>query len=591
MRITPQRRTAAPDRQTSASLIRPARVAAAGVCALGFVLAGAVAPTSAATHYAKVKRVCSRPRAGRAGCLVLSLAPAPAGAAGALPYVAGAGAVSTGPAGGLTPADLASAYRFSPTLGGGEQTVAIVDAFDDPNIESDLATFDSHYGLAACTTSDGCFAKVGQTGSSSSLPAADKVGWSVEIALDVEAVHSVCSGCRILLVEASSESFADLGSAVDEAVALGATEVSNSYGGLEGSVPEAQLAAYDHPGLPIVAASGDSGYLDWDFVFEGGAAPEVPDVPASLPWVVSVGGTSLKLSSTGARSSETVWNNSGRPSVEEFKQLAASGGGCSTLYTAPAWQQSAPGWGSSTCGTKRLDNDVAAVADPYTGFDIYDSYVYQPEFKPGWLTVGGTSLSAPLISAMYGLDGGGHGVGYPAQTLYTHLGQAAAVFDVRRGGNGYCDGEEASKCGEPEINELVGTVDCVGTTACDAALGFDGPTGVGAPNGLGAFRVASQARPMVVTGAATSIEATAAVVGGSVNPNGATVGTCAFEYGPTTSYGLTAPCVPSPGSGTSPVPVSAHLSGLTPTTAYHYRVSATNAFGTGRGVGKTFKTP
>lgn len=326
-------------------------------------------------------------------------------------------------------------------------------------------------------------------------------------------------------------------------------------------------------------------------MFEGGGAPEVPDVPASLPYVVSVGGTSLKLGSTGARSSETVWNNSGRPSVEEFKQLAASGGGCSTLYTSPAWQQSAAGWAGAQCGTKRLDNDVAAVADPYTGFDIYDSYVYSPEFEPGWLTVGGTSLSTPLISAMYGLDGGSHGVEYPAQTLYSHLAQTSALYDVHRGGNGYCDGEEAAKCGEPETNQLIGNVDCVGTTACDAATGFDGPSGVGAPNGLAAFRVPSQTRPTVVTGPASSIEATAAVLNGSVNPDGATVGTCVFEYGPTTSYGNSAPCVPSPGSGTSPVAVRAQITGLTALSTYRYRVTAVNAFGTGHGVAKSFKTP
>ena len=154
-------------------------------------------------------------------------------AAGALPYVVAAGARSKGPAGGLTPADLASAYSFSPTATGSGQTVAIVDAFDDPKIEKDLATFDSNYGLPACTTQNGCFTKVGQTGSPSSLPPADTSGWSVEMALDVEIVHSVCQSCKILLVEANSEGDADLAAAVNEAVALGADEVSNSYGSPE----------------------------------------------------------------------------------------------------------------------------------------------------------------------------------------------------------------------------------------------------------------------------------------------------------------------------------------------------------------------
>ena len=144
------------------------------------------------TRYAKVRRLCRAPRPGRAGCLALKLSAARPGSPGALPYVVAAGAGSKGPAGGLTPADLASAYSFSPTATGAGQTVAIVDAFDDPKIEKDLATFDSNYGLPACTAGNGCFTKVGQTGSPGSLPPADTSGWSVEISLDVETVHSVC---------------------------------------------------------------------------------------------------------------------------------------------------------------------------------------------------------------------------------------------------------------------------------------------------------------------------------------------------------------------------------------------------------------
>ena len=221
------------------------------------------------------------------------------------------GAASAGPAGGLTPADLAGAYGFVPAFGGGGQTLAIVDAFDDPKLEEDLAAFDAQYGLPACTAGNGCLEKVGQTGSASELPAADTRGWSVEITLDVESAHSVCPNCKILLVEANSETFADLAAAVNEAVALGADEVSNSYGGFETEFGASEIAAYDHPGTVVTAASGDSGYLNWDFVFELGAAPGLPDAPAALPTVVSVGGTSLKLKASGARKSETVWNGTG----------------------------------------------------------------------------------------------------------------------------------------------------------------------------------------------------------------------------------------------------------------------------------------
>ena len=506
--------------------------------------------------------------------------------------MAGAGSYATGPAGGLTPADLASAYGYIPAAGGSGQTVAVVDAYDDPAIEADLATFDGEYGLPACTAADGCLEKVGQTGRTTALPPVDTRGWSVEITLDVETVHAVCQGCRILLVEAESESLADLADATNEAVSLGATEVSNSYGGLETEFGAAEQAAYDHPGVVVAAAAGDSGYLNWDRLLETLEAPGLPDAPASLPTVVAVGGTSLKLTTRGTRASESVWNDSGRPSRSaEFKQFSATGGGCSTLFTAPAWQQSVAGWASSGCGTRRLDNDVAADADPYTGFDIYDSYVYDAEFKPGWLTVGGTSLSSPLISALYALAGGAHGVSYPAQTVYGHLGQSSALYDVRRGGDGYCDGEEARSCGEPEANELLGDIDCLGTTACDAAAGFDGPSGVGAPKGLAAFGGPTPARPTVVTEAASSVEVTSAVLNATVDPNDATVSACVFEYGPTTAYGSTAPCVSMPGSGASPVPVAATIAGLAAGATYHFRISATNALGTRKGAARSLKTP
>jgi hypothetical protein len=554
--------------------------------------AGLPLPTSPTeTRYAKVRQVCPAPKPGDASCFALALVPAAAGAAGVQPYEVGAGSSSKGPAGGLTPTDLASAYGFSPTAGGAGQTVAIVDAYDDPNIEKDLGTFDSEYGLPACTTANGCFKKVGQTGSTTSLPAADTVGWSLEISLDVETVHSVCEGCKILLVEAESESLANLAAAVNEVVNLKATEVSNSYGALESEMGASEQAAYNHPGVVIAASAGDSGYLSWDEVAAFLPAPGMPNAPASLPSVVAVGGTSLKLKANGTRASESVWNDSGRPSYEEFKQFSATGGGCSTLFTAPSWQLSAPGWASTACGTKRLDNDISAVADPYTGFDIYDSYVYEPEFTPGWLTVGGTSLSAPLISALYGLAGGSHGVGYPAATLYAHLGEASALFDLTTGGNGYCDGEANGLCGEPAINEEIGDIDCEGTTACDAALGFDGPSGVGAPNGLGAFSSTTQLEPTVVTDAASSVKAKSAVLNATVNPNGEAVSACTFEYGQSTSYGRSAPCSSLPGSGTSPIAVSAKLTGLAAKRTYHFRITATNSSGTSDGKRKTLKTP
>jgi subtilase family serine protease len=532
-------------------------------------------PKTPKTRYARIRRVCPAPAPARATCFALVREPVAAGTVGAAPYVLNDGASESGPAGGLTPAQLASAYEYAPTEGGSGQTVAIVDAYDDPNIEKDLGEFDKKYKLAECTTANGCFKKVSQSGEATPLPSAES-GWAVEISLDVETVHGVCPKCKILLVEANEPTYADLATAVNEAVKLGATEVSNSYGGSEEAGGEE--AAYKHPGVVVTASAGDQGYYDWDYVFEGHghAAPARPEMPASYPSVVAVGGTSLKLNENGTRKSETVWNDSGRPShPEEFKQYSATGGGCSTLFTAPSWQQNVPGWANTACGTKRLDNDIAAVADPYTGFDIYDSYA-----QPGWETIGGTSLSSPLTSALYGLAGGSGGVSYPAATLYSHLGQPFSLYDVTEGGNGYCDGEAASPCGEPAINKKYGNIDCLGTTACDATTGFDGPSGVGAPKGLGAFK----------SNAVTFLTQTSATLNARVNPDGQNVTECNFEYGTNTSYGSKAPCTALPGSGTSPVAVSAKVTGLTPNTEYHFRVVTKSSGGTVEGVDVTFKT-
>jgi hypothetical protein len=571
--------------------LRPLGIGAAAVLAV--LLASVPAAGASLLHgefkgrntgYAAARTVCPAPRRHAASCLAMALVPSPATAPGSRPYALAGGAAAAGPAGGLTPADLAKAYGYTGSVGGGEQEVAIVDAFDDPKIESDLATFDANYGLPACTRENGCLSKVSQTGSSSVLPAADKAGWTVEIALDVETAHSSCPNCRILLVEADSEAFADLASAVNEAVTLGATEVSNSYGGLETELASLERSAYDHPGVVIVAASGDSGYHNWDRLAEVGVAPGLPDAPASLPTVVSVGGTSLKLTSTGARKVESVWNDSGPPSGATFKQFAATGGGCSTLSEAPSWQQAVPGWAATGCGTHRLDNDLAAVGDPYTGFDIYSSYKYAASASTGWLTVGGTSLSSPLIAALYGLAGGSRGTAYPATTLYSHLEQAS-LYDVTTGGNGYCDGVAPGTCGEPEVNEQFGDLDCVGTTECDGAVGFDGPGGVGTPNGLGAF--GAPPPPTVLTRAATKLTVSSAVLNATVNPNGVPVSACAFEWGTTSSLGQVVPCATLPGAGSAPVAVSRSIGGLGAATYYYFRVSATNA--TAGVVGKTLK--
>ena len=291
---------------------------------------------------------------------------------------------------GLGPADLVSAYKLPGGTAGSGQTVAIVDAYDDPNAESDLATYRSTYGLPACTTANGCFRKVNQTGGTS-YPTGD-TGWAGEISLDVDMVSAVCPACHILLVEATSPTNANLGAAVNEAVALGAKYVSNSYGGGDGTAS----SAYNHTGVAITASTGDSGY-------------EV-EYPASDSHVTAVGGTSLSRDSSSRGWSESAWSG--------------AGSGCSTIQAKPSWQTSA------TACSKKANADVSAVADPNTGVAVYQTYG-----GSGFAVYGGTSASAPIIASVYALAGSPAAGTYPAAYPWAHPGN---LFDVTTGSNGSC---------------------------------------------------------------------------------------------------------------------------------------------------------
>jgi len=479
-------------------LVLPALVMAASLLGATSAADAAQAFLAGKTYYAvgvPVCKVAKHPKK-EARCFAMRRVLVAEGTKGALPFKPAAGAAipgSIGPAGGLTPSDLATAYALT-TTGGTGQTVAIVDAYNDPNIAADLKTFDTNYHLPACTKANGCLKVVGQTGSTTSLPANDTTGWSVEESLDVETVHSICEKCKILLVEANSTLNTDLGAAENTAVALGATVVSNSFGGPESGAGSAFQSAFNHPGVVITASTGDDGYYDFDRLGENGVINE-PNFPASSPDVVAVGGTSLYLGETATRQSETVWNDNG---VRDYWEqnldapLGASGGGCSTRFAAKSWQSHVAGWKNTTCGGKRLAADVAAVADYLTGLDIYDSYsCAECSPAPGWFTVGGTSLAAPLIAGAFALAGGANGVDYPSMTLYQNISNA---YDVTVGGNGWCDGEGAAACGNPNLSGA-GILDCDYSAAgdaqadgsCDALAGFDGPTGIGTPKGLTIF--------------------------------------------------------------------------------------------------------
>jgi hypothetical protein len=347
----------------------------------------------------------------------------------------------------LTPQRLDAAYALpSETNASTLQTIALVDAFDDPTAEADLAVYDQQFGLPACTAANGCFRKVDEAGNASPLPR--KQGeWAGEISIDVQMAHAICPGCRILLVEAESEEFSDLGAAVDSAARLGATEISNSYGATEEASDLGLAGAdYKHPGVLVAASSGDCGYRNNTCLTETEAGA---NFPASVPEVLAVGGTSLH-ESIGVWNS-TVWNE--------------GGSGCSEVFEAGAWQSAALDFAATGCGTHRSVADVAAIGDPNTGVDVYDSTPEGHGQPTGWGVWGGTSVASPIVAAEFALSGGTRGVQAPAATLYSHLGEAGSLYDVLTGHNG----------------------SCAGTSACKAIAGFDGPTGVGSPLGLEAF--------------------------------------------------------------------------------------------------------
>jgi len=528
-------------RQTQSPHSRTTRAAllAAAVLALCLPAAASASVSPLPESDYSTRRVCPAPAAGHASCLALELAPTTgSGALRVRTPLAARGAppsqTQDGPAGPLYaagqkpeplfPGELRSAYDLpvEPVQGSATQTIALVDAYNDPGAEADLKVYDNlpEIDQSECTGENGCFTKVNQNGESAEAEGAsgnpfpksaeelkerettctstkqkaaceeveEAVGWTVEISTDLDIAHSLCQSCHILLVEANSAEYTDLETAEETAVRLGATEVSNSWGGSE---PPLDSSAFDHPGTVITAAAGDDGYLNWTEAEEAKTNGEGyysgADYPASSPHVVAVGGTELTVTKAGARQSETVWNEDPDP---EGKNEGA-GGGCSTQFAAPQWQLEVPDWASVGCGTgaeaKRAVADVAADADPYSGVLVYDS----EESTEYFMVIGGTSVASPIVASVFALAGGAHGVEYPAQTLYSRLGSPLgfpSLYDVTEGGNGKCDGVYTSCGGSMSPLSPLSPLDCgKGALICNAGPGYDGPTGVGAPNGVAAF--------------------------------------------------------------------------------------------------------
>jgi hypothetical protein len=443
-------------------------------------------------------------------------------------------AAATAPVAG-TPAYLQQAYdlTYLSQSAGRADTVAIVDAYDDPTAEADLGTYRSTSGLSACTTANGCFQKVNENGARSPLPARDS-GWEQEISLDLDAVSALCPNCRILLVEASSSSSADLTAAMRTAAAMGAKQISDSWSVIS-SVPPA--GTYTFPGVEVVAATGDHGYP--------GAGTD--NYPAAFAGVTAAGGTTLALASggQGVRGyAESAWSLSGG---------WGGSSGCDLQLPKPAYQ-------SDTGCTGRSYADISADANPSTGLKIYDSG------NGGWLMMGGTSLATPLIAAYYAITG------VSAMTPQWAYASSAVLNDLTSGSNGSCTQNIAY--------------------ICNAGTGFDGPTGVGSISGGIAAGAPGIGGPSIGSGsrnnytqATTSINATLA---GGIYPN-ALATSWWVEYGTTTSYGQhTAPA--DIGSGQTPVALSSTITGLAPSTTYHYRLVAQNSAGTTYGYDYTMRT-
>lgn len=322
---------------------------------------------------------------------------------------------------GFGPSDLQAAYNVASLTSthGAAQTVAIVDAYDDATAEHDLGVYRAQYGIGPCTTANGCFKKLNQNGVQGSYPVKD-ASWSQEISLDLDMVSAICPKCRIMLVEASSPTFANLGSAVNAAALKGANVISNSYGSDEFAPTD---AAYSHAHVVITASAGDNGT---------GATQ-----PCSFATVVCVGGTTLWRASNARGWSETAWSG--------------TGSGCSSYVVKPSWQ-------TDTLCKHRSESDVSAVADPNTGVAVYDSTAYLG--ASGWMVFGGTSASSPIVAGVYGLAGNASAQN-AASGIWTHR---SALHDVTYGSNGTC-----------AIRYI-----CNAAAGYDGPTGWGTPNGIGA---------------------------------------------------------------------------------------------------------------
>jgi MYXO-CTERM domain-containing protein len=402
----------------------------------------------------------------------------------------GGGGGSSPPSGAMTPTDVLTRYDIPATAHANGAIVALVELPSTHGL-TDVNAYRAKYGIAALAecpvdssgvpTPGGtaCFARVGSDGTTKTVSSTDCPGWAGETGLDMDMVSAACPDCSIVLAEAASDETLD-GMNKIAATVVHAAAVSNSWGAPE--LPPDDETPYESTGILTVAASGDDGYLDEE---EGADAP---NFPASSPYVLAVGGTTMKGPSPF---SEIVWNDSS----------GSGGSGCSTEFAMPSWQSSS-GFSFGTCKMRAsVDVSAAAEFDP-GGIASYD------QDDGGWNSVVGTSAASPLVAAIMvrlGLAGtDNHAL------LYSHI---SAFNDIT-------SGDDYSACG--------------GSVMCTAAKGWDGPTGLGTPNGTALLALGGMTSPTPDAGSTTTADggttstvdggAHSAADGGTVTPGGSDAG-------------------------------------------------------------------
>jgi hypothetical protein len=349
---------------------------------------------------------------------------------------------------GYTPADIQAAYDLDPGKGAG-QTVAIIDAEGYATAAADLSVFRKAAGLPPCTVVSHCLRILNEHGQTQPLPAQDEK-WAGEQSVDLDAVSGVCPKCRIMLFEASDATPSSLTTALDTAASMGANVISNSYGSAEVSPPlPVAFQITDHV---IVASAGDNG----GGTRNGGG----PEMPCTYNTVVCVGGT--QLTHAGNKWRSTVWNSLRSAACgSKAGSCGATSSGCSRIVAKPVWQT------DHGCAM-RSAADVSADASVFTPYAVYNT-VFKAQFGNKWEGFGGTSLSAPLVAAMFALAGNTHSR-HGAMEVWKNR---RYLTDVTEGNNLYA----------PVTGSCASAVRYI----CVAGPGYDGPSGLGTPNGVGAF--------------------------------------------------------------------------------------------------------